>query len=154
MTVKRLEERIAILEDIENIKRLQAEYLYLVDSGNWQELVNLFTENPILDLGPFGCYEGKEDIAGFFKELPRSMPLQIHMCHNPLIKIEGATATGEWYYEVAATEAKTNEAVWIMGKFVTKLVKIGGAWKYKNFTAHCIVNTHYNRGWGLDNACA
>ena len=153
MTLEELQARIAVLEDIEAIKKLQAKYLYMVDAGDWQGLVNLFTEEPVLDLGSFGIYKGKEELAKFYRELPQSLPLMVHMGHNPVIEVNGGKATGEWYYEVPATDAATNRALWIVGKFEVQFVKVGEGWKYKTFTAKCIFNTPYDEGWVKTNLC-
>ena len=153
MTFESLAARIALLEDIEAIKKAQARFLYLIDDEDWQGVASMFMEPAVLDLGPSGCYRGREEIAKFYRELPQSLPLMVHMSHNPIVEVKGDNATGEWYYEVPATDAVANRAMWMVGKFEVEFAKINGEWKIKTWLAKCIYKTPYDEGWVKTNLC-
>jgi ketosteroid isomerase-like protein len=154
VTLGSLEMRIALLEDIEAVRKVQARFLYLIDEEDWQGVANMFTESAILDLGPSGSYRGKEEIAKFYRDLPKSVPLQVHMSHNPIVEIKGDNATGEWYFEVPATDAVANKAMWIVGKFEVDFMRVDGEWKIQRWLAKCIYKTPYDEGWVKNNLCA
>lgn len=146
MTLEELESRVRVLEDIEAIKKMKARYSYFADAFNWEAFVDLFTDNGVVDFGSLGSYEGKVELLNFFKT---SMPFNYftHMFHNPIIEVKGEKATGEWYFEVPATHAGKNRAVWIVGKFEEKYVKVGVEWKINNCKAKIYFCTPYDEGW-------
>jgi len=148
MVSEGLEARIKILEDIEAIKKLKATYAYFADTGNWQGMVNLYTDEAVVEFVSMGRYEGKSEITGFFRDmLPRALPFMTHMFHNPVIEVKGEKATGEWYFEVPATHAPTNRAVWMVGKYEEEYVKVSGEWKFKKILAEFYFYTPYDEGW-------
>lgn len=147
MAIEDMEARIKFLEDIELIKKLKARLCYLYDAGDWQSVLDLFTEDAVADFGPFGRYEGKE-IVKFYRDIaPVALPFTMHMCHNACIEVNGDKATGEWYFEVPGTHVKTNRAVWIAGKYTDEFVKADSEWKIKKTTAEPYYYTPYDEGW-------
>ena len=68
-----LEQRIAVLEDIENIKRLKATYCYLADSGckdrrKMDGFDELFVEDAWIDFDFMGIHKGKAAVLSFYKD--------------------------------------------------------------------------------------
>lgn len=152
MTLEELEARISRLEDIEAIKKLTASFGYLIDAKDWKAVANLFVENAIADFGPFEQYQGKADIHRFYRDvLPPQLSVTVHMLHNPIIEVKGGNARGEWNYEVSATQAPTNEAMWIAGKFENEYVKVNGEWKLKKCVARPYYITSFEEGWAKAN---
>lgn len=148
MTSEELEARITILEDIEAIKKHQHMFVYMIDDRDWQGVVNLFTEDAVLDLGPFGRYEGKAEITKFYNEIfPATYSFMAHMLHNPIIDVKGDKATGEWHSEMSGTYAPTDRAVWVAGKCKIEYVKAIGEWKFKTIKVTIYYNTPYDEGW-------
>ena len=143
-----LEARITVLEDIEAIKKLKARYAYMVDTRNWQEFANLATDDAVWDFGPLGVYQGREEIIRFTRDIIlEAHSFMMHMFHNPVIEVKGEKATGEWYFEVPATETEKNRAVWINGKYEEEYVKVGGEWKFKKVVGNIYYNVPYDEGW-------
>ena len=64
-----------------------------------------------------------------------------------LFAVNGNHATGQWYYELPATNSATNEAIWISGIFKHEFIKVSEAWKFKRFTSHNYYITPYDKGW-------
>jgi len=148
MAEEELEARIRRLQDIEAIKKLKATFAYLIDTGDWQGVANLFTEEAVLDSGPLGHCEGRAEIAKFFRDdIPQTFSFTVHMYHNPVIEVKGDKATGEWYYKVPATHASTNRALWIVGKYEEEYTKVEGEWKFKAFASKSYFVTPYDEGW-------
>ena len=63
---KDLERRIRILEDIEEIKKLKSTYVYLLDERDWDAVLTCFAEDPKINYGVFGTYEGRKEVEEFF----------------------------------------------------------------------------------------
>ncbi len=69
MSFEELQSRIGILEDIEAIRKLKANYAYLQDTGDMQEFANLFVDDAVMDFGTFGRYEGKAECVRFVRDI-------------------------------------------------------------------------------------
>jgi ketosteroid isomerase-like protein len=144
-----LEARVQALEDIEEIQQLKCMFAYYADEGNVDGMVGLYVDDAVCDFGPFGVYNGTEEIRGFFAGLPAGMPFTMHYIHNHVVHVTGDTATGEAYFEVPATMVAepANKAMWIAGKYVEDYVRVDGEWKYKKVTALWYYFTPYEEGW-------
>jgi hypothetical protein len=148
MSLKELEARIRVLEDIEQVKKLMASYCYLVDAFQMDDVVDLFAENAKAEYGPLGSYEGKEGIATFFKEVvPNTQAWSAHQLLNPLVTVEGEKAKGRWYLFCPATIINPERAVWIQGRYDNEFVKVGGRWKISLLRFVFNFGTPYEEGW-------
>jgi len=148
MATEELERRIQILEDIESIKKLKAKYCYYADTGQFDELIALFAETAKLELGPIGAFEGKAVIDGFFRQgMKEDISFSMHTLHNPIIKVKGEQATGEWYFFLPATHTKTNRAIWMAGKYEEEYVKEAEEWKFSLIKVIFKFRTPYDEGW-------
>lgn len=91
------------LMDIENIKKLKAKYCYFMDSGRLDDLAELFTDDGVCEFGPKfgGTYAGRETIRKFFKEVEGGVQPNtvMHAVSNPIIEVDGDSATGKWYLQ-------------------------------------------------------
>jgi hypothetical protein len=68
--VKRLENEVRILIDIEQIKKLQGIYSYYLDYNMWHEIVDLFSnETESIEVSDSGVFLGKKGVKKFFKSL-------------------------------------------------------------------------------------
>jgi hypothetical protein len=137
------------LRDIEAIKKLKATYCHLVDSGRWDELAELWTEDAVCDYGFFGSYNGRDQIIGkFFRELVTSASsFSAHMVHNPVIEVRGDAASGIWYLTAQTTIQPVNQAVWVMGIYRDQLKRVGGSWKISSLEFEFKYYTPYEDGW-------
>ena len=144
---KSIEAAVAELMDIEAVKKLKAQYCYFVDEGKWDDLDDLWTEDAVCDYGFFGRYEGKSQIMGtFFRQLVASAAtFSAHMVHNPIIDMGKDAASVIWYL-TAQTTVK-NQAVWVMGIYHDKYVKVNGAWKISSLKFDFKYYTPFEEGW-------
>jgi len=162
-----LEERIKVLEEIEEIKKLKARYTFAVDTRDWDYVLSCYTDDAVFDLTGFagGVYRGKKELTKFFKEdLESILPFMIHLLHNPVIEVDlkNNTAKGEWYYFEPVTWGTTDvdrkanrvkQAGWIAGKYMDEYVKINGQWKFKSTVIKFFYQTKYSDGWAKTNYC-
>ena len=150
MTLEELEARVRTLEDIEEIKKLQARYTYLLDTDKWNEAVNLFTENAKVQLTGFLC-EGKEEITKIYKELFGSgmMSMHRHMVIQPVIEVDGETARGMWYlFNVHTYKLPQGDTpMWSQAKYENEYVKEDGKWKISSLRYIINFRTPYADGW-------
>jgi ketosteroid isomerase-like protein len=148
MNLEELAQRVQTLEDIESIKKLKARYTSYCDNGYEPDgIASLFTEDAVWDGGVFGRCEGREAIRKFFQGASKMLPFAIHYVMNPIIEVNGNTATGSWYLFQTCTFAEGNQAVWGAARYSEEYVKRGGEWKFKNLKVNSEFWTPYDQGW-------
>ena len=143
-----LEARVRRLEDIDAIKRLKARYCsYCDDQYDVEGLAGLFTDDAVWDGGMLGTAVGIEKIRKFFKNSRSALPFAVHMVMNPLIEVDGDTASGTWYLFQAATQAEGNRAIWGSARYDEEYVRTGGVWKFKHLKLKSFFWTPFAEGW-------
>lgn len=141
-----VEERIKALEDVEAIKKMKAAYAYAIDERRWDDVLDCFTENALVDFGSFGIYRSKGDLAKFFNDwLAKERQMTRHLFHNPIIEVQGNTARGQWYFNIPAVERGV--AMWTGGKYDDEYVREAGQWKHSKCLCTFAYNVTYQAGW-------
>ena len=127
------------VKDQEDIRNLKSVYARRADAALCtpsaeaaRALVELFVDDALLDLGPFGRYQGREQLLHAFENvLPGATAWSVHHFTNPLIEVKGDSATGSWYFLIyAQSRATPAPPVGVIhGGYSDKYVRVGGAWK-------------------------
>jgi uncharacterized protein (TIGR02246 family) len=147
-SMKTIEERLRVLEDIEEIRQLKARYAAACDDNyNADAIAALFTEDALWDGGSLGKADGREAIRKFFSRAAEFFPFAIHNVMNPIIEVEGDRATAQWYLLQPATMAKGNQAVWLAAVYHDEYVRHDGRWMFKKLTVKPHFLTPYEEGW-------
>jgi len=142
-----LEHRITRLENREAINLLRAEYCYRIDSRDWDGYAALFTADAFLDFGPVGTFTGRSEIRDFAENIVGAEhPFLAHMIHNPIIEVDGDTATGQWYFEVPCTFSN-GSAGWIQGTYSNVYNQTPDGWRFKEVIADFNYFAKYDEGW-------
>jgi hypothetical protein len=109
-----LEDRLRRLEDRAAIRELRHEYCYRIDDFDFDGFAALFTDDARVDFGPAGTYEGRDEVRQFAREVVgEEYTFLAHMVHNPIIDLDGETASGRWYFEVPCIQARNDRAAWM-----------------------------------------
>jgi len=138
--------RIQALEDREEIERLRHQYCYRMDAGDIEELADLFTEDGEVDFGPMGTAQGRDEIAAFLGGMTDQFEFLAHMVHNPIVDVEGDTATGRWYVEVPAVTID-GVAQWIQGSYDESYRRTDFGWKIDRTELSISYVADYEDGW-------
>ncbi len=141
MTLQELERRLRTLEAIEEIKQLQVHYVNCIITLNWDEVVNCFAEDAVVDLHA-GLASGRGEITTLFTEvLSRTYKgLEGDFVVHPLISIEGDKAKGSWLIYFQYAQPRKIEAVphyrptedapdWLHGFYENEYRRVDGRWK-------------------------
>ena len=148
MSLEDIERRLRALEDMEDIKRLKARYCaYCDDNYDADNIASLFTEDAVWDGGERGRADGREGIRNFFVNASQRLPFAVHMVMNPIIEVDGDTATGIWYLFQACTYADGNQAVWGSARYDEEYVRVDGVWKFKHLKLSSFFWTPFDQGW-------
>lgn len=141
MTLEEMEKRLRTLEDIEEIRKLQARYVNSLINLQWGELADCFAEDGAVDLHS-GTARGKKEIEKFFRE-------KISLTHigmegsfvvHPVISVEGDRAGASWLlytffsmphkiYRPPALAAEEDAPDWISGYYDMQYMRENGVWK-------------------------
>ncbi len=103
MEIKELARRVQMLEDIEAIKQLKAEYADACDDlYNPKRMRDLFTQDAVWDgeKEGFGKYVGLDAVCGFFGAAKDSLKFGVHYFLQPRIKIKSETEAEGIFYLV------------------------------------------------------
>ena len=132
MTTESLEARVARLEAIEEIKQLKARYCaYCDDSYDADAIASLFTEDAVWDGGGSrGRHEGREAILTFFQGVTERIGFAAHLVMNPIIEVNGDSATGSWWLIMpyTARQGGTEQSRWQVGAYSDTYVRQNGRW--------------------------
>jgi bile-acid 7alpha-dehydratase len=133
-TVEELEARVKRMEEIEAIKRLKYKYLRGVDTKQWDELAECFTDDATTAYGD-GKYsfKGKDAIMKFLRESLGPTMISAHQCHHPEIELTSdTTAKGTWALQDYLIMSGANLSLRGAGFYYDEYVKINGEWKIKH----------------------
>lgn len=132
-----IEQRLQVLEDIQAIMEIKANYANYADCGwgdrptnNPDGLAGLFTEDGIWDCGQFAYAKGREQIREEFASYT-FLKVDFHHFGNPLIQVDGDTATGEWHGLFALVNENDGTQQWIGARYNNQFVRTAEGWKIK-----------------------
>jgi ketosteroid isomerase-like protein len=153
---KSIEERLQALEDREAIIKLKARYVNYNDGGwvgpthtNPQAVADMFVEDGVWDGSPNAGYaKGKQAIKELFEAFG-AVPFIVHYVTNPLIEVDGDTATGHWHALVTSTMPTPDgpQALWVLGLYKEEYVRTAEGWKFKTLRFETAATAPYEQGW-------
>ncbi len=150
MDADELARNVRLLLDIEAIKTLKHQYCaYCDDNYNPDGIADLFVEDAVWDGGQLGRCVGREAIRGFFRGAPRFLSFAIHQVMNPIIKVDGDRATGEWkLLQPCTREGKDGpRAMWLAANYHDQYVRTAAGWKYQNLKVDTLFFAPHDEGW-------
>jgi ketosteroid isomerase-like protein len=135
MTLEEMEKRLRAVEDIEAIKQLQIRYVNYLMLADWDEIMDCFAEDCILDVFvDRDKTQGKAAIERVFREVVsvKHTGSEGDIIVHPLITVNGDRASGNWviYFLGAETEGWKAPG-WIRGQYDAEYVREkNGQWKF------------------------
>ncbi|USZ73667.1 nuclear transport factor 2 family protein [Natronosalvus halobius] len=85
------------LQNWHRICQLKFRYCYSIDDKRCNDFVDLFTDDAIIDYATRETYRGRTEIQGFIETHVTEFEQTTHTVLNPVIEIDGDSATGKWY---------------------------------------------------------
>jgi hypothetical protein len=143
-----LEKRLTVLQDIEAIKRLKAEYCDICDDAhNPDRMAAIFAEDGIWEGKGLWRVQGHTDIRKQAKGFAERISFSQHNVFNPRIEVNANAAHGRWTFLGLFTFRKGNRPVWLAAFYDDDFVKVDGVWKFQYFRALVRVTALYEEGW-------
>ena len=144
MSSEEVEKRLRTLEDIEEIKQLQARYVDCLITIEWDELFKCFTDDATVDLHS-GLARGKAEIIKLFTEkiaITHVGTEGLYVVH-PIITVDGDKAKASWLlythfsqpHKIQVDPAKSDDMAdapdWMQGYYKMEYIRVDGKWKIK-----------------------
>jgi len=163
-TIEKLESRLQVTEDIEDIKKLQRAYNYYLEHWQEKELIGLWSHSPdvSVEINDTGLYQGWEGVKRCFhfsdhytafaeeKTAPPEF-LHILMPIAGIIDIDqgGKTAKGRWYSMGLVALRRGGKLRPLMGSGIweNEYIKENGKWKLKKLFFADIMSSPLEDGW-------
>lgn len=126
-----LEQRLARLEAIEDIRQLKAQYFHACDTKQVDKVRECFAPGEIaLHYGRIGDFHHRDQLVAVFSELAcHNHIVEMHHGQNPRIKVhDDSHATGRWglYYYLIDTRQHT--VTQLAGFYDDDYVRVEGQW--------------------------
>jgi ketosteroid isomerase-like protein len=134
-----LEAEVRSLRDRHEIADLAARYQRLCDGG-WDgpshadpdALADLFTEDAVYSVSkPEPPRRGRQEIREKFATLQRTKPWIVHYLANPLIEVDGDSATAEFKGIVQYLDGTMQ---WRYGTYQGRFVRTGSGWRFSSWS--------------------
>jgi ketosteroid isomerase-like protein len=130
-------ERVRRLEDIQEIKALHHTYIRDLADRRWDDMLENFTADAMVDLRRHGARRGHAEIAELFAQtLASENPHAGYLLTSPVIEVHGDTATGEWTRHCHLSEFPVMGATlrvygpWWEGRYHCTYRREEGRWKF------------------------
>ena len=104
---------------------------------------NLFTEDGVFETDAFGTHEGRDAIRAL-----RHLPFAVHYVMNPIIDIDGDTATGKWLLlePCSFPQGDERQPIWVAAKYEDDYPRVDGEWKFKRVKLMSLMWSPYEQG--------
>jgi hypothetical protein len=153
-TIAGLGERVAALNDEDDIRNLQHAYGYYVDMRMWDDVADLFAADGVLAIGdrvyrgPAGVRQAMEQSMG-----PQGLSFGVindHLPFDTVVKVmpgglEGFTRGTEL---AMIGDAGAGTARWKVNVFRNRFVREDGLWKIREMRITPVMDADYFKGWG------
>jgi 3-phenylpropionate/cinnamic acid dioxygenase small subunit len=127
------------LEAREHIRETIAGYAHCVDGGRFDELVELFTPDGVLEVEDETAHRGRDAIRDFVTGTGRDLaagtagpPRIRHHVSNVLIELNGPDRARARCYFLAVTDRGVDH--W--GRYLDDLVRAGDGWRFARRRVH------------------
>ena len=131
-TLKDMQERVQVVEDIKEIEQLQVRYVNGLMDTNWDETADCFAENGKVDVYLHEPVTGRKNIEKWFKEelSQTHAGKEGDVCIHPIITVDGDKAKGKWLLYMMYFYPRTGQSLfWVQGFYDMDYVRENGKWK-------------------------
>jgi hypothetical protein len=149
-----LEQRLSVLEDIEEIKKLRARYIEACDGGwegrashDTEKILSFFTEDCVWE-GAYGRREGRDALRKYYEEGSASDALAYHILSSPVIAVNGDRATGNWHLTILLT-LPDKSSLLVGGVLDDEYARTSEGWRIERTRFTLALTGKYENGWSL-----
>jgi len=153
-TLVSLQHRIAMLNDEDAVRNLQHSYGYYVDRKMWDDVVDLFAEDGVVEIAGLGLYSGRAGVRRAMEAMGpaglRHGELNDRPQFDTLVKVSasGSEAFARGIELAMLGRADQGQASWEVNIFRNRFVKEGSLWKIREMRVQPLMKADYRTGWG------
>jgi hypothetical protein len=154
-TLAALQTRIDTLNDEDRIRNLQSAYGYYADRKMWDDVVDLFANDSVVEIGGLGLWRGPAGVRRWLDSIgPAGLAhgqLNDRLQHDVTITIApGRNEAFTRGIELGMLgEADQEKGWWEVAVFRNRFVKEDGVWKIRELRRVVLMKTDIFQGWGL-----
>jgi hypothetical protein len=149
-----LEQRIATLNDEDKVRNLQHAYGYYVDRRMWDDVVDLFAKDGVIEIAGVGTFKGADGLRRAMERMgPAGLAqgvLNDHPIFDAIVRVQpgGNEAISRGLELGQVGEAGKGTQHWEFNVFRNRFVKEDGIWKFRELRMFPVVKADYAAGWG------
>jgi uncharacterized protein (TIGR02246 family) len=121
------EARLLRLEDLAAINQVFVDYATFLDSGRFDQLLELFTADGEMRFGPGRAATGRDEILALLPRMTARIEFgdAFHSLSNPTVALHGDEATATTLWTVIECDDEGRTTVSALGSFTASLVREG-----------------------------
>ena len=139
----KLEDRIRVIEDKDEIRELTARYCHSIAAANSAEIVNLFCDDGSFSMGDRKT-SGRAELEKFYSAISEQPPIPFIQNHV-IDELSADEARGRCSVEIRMVQ--NGESITAAGWYDDTYRRVGGEWKFVDRIFHVFHMTPLNKGW-------
>ncbi|HTR01475.1 MAG TPA: nuclear transport factor 2 family protein [Candidatus Acidoferrum sp.] len=153
-TLAELQTRIDTLNDEDRIRNLQAAYGYYADRKMWDDVVDLFAQDGVVEISGQGVWRGPQGVRHWLDSIgPAGLThgqLNDRLQNDVTVTIApgGNEAFARGIELGMLGEADQEKGWWEVAVFRNRFVKENGVWKIRELRRVVLMKTDIFQGWG------
>jgi hypothetical protein len=154
LSLAQIEGRIAALNDEDKVRNLQHAYGYYVDRRMWDDVVDLFAQDGVVEIAGVGTFKGPDGVRRAMERMgPAGLAqgvLNDHPIFDAIVRVQagGGEAISRGLELGQVGDADKGTQHWEFNVFRNRFVKEGGIWKIRELRIFPVVKADYAAGWG------
>src|SRR5690606_29627007 len=153
-TLEELQHRVDALNDEDRIRNLQSAYGYYADRKMWDDVVDLFAEDGVVEVGGQGIWRGPAGVRRWLESIGEAGlkhgQLNDRVQNDVIVTIApgGNEAFARGIELGMLGEADEEKGWWEVAVFHNRFVKENGVWKFRELRRFVLMKTDIFLGWG------
>ena len=153
-TLLALQKRVDVMNDEDRVRNLQAAYGYYADRKMWDDVVDLFASDGVVEISGQGIWKGKAGVRRWLESIGKQDlshgQLNDRLQHDVTVAIAqgGNEAFARGLEFGMLGEADQEKGWWEVATFHTRFVKEDGMWKIRELRRFVVMKTDIFQGWG------
>ena len=153
-TLADLQKRVDRLNDEDRIRNLQSAYGFYEDRKMWDDVVDLFAKDGVVDVSGQGTWRGPAEVRRWLDTMgPAGLK---HGQLNDRVQMDVTITVADGGKEAWARgielamlgEAEQEKGWWEVATFHNRFVNDGGVWKIRELRRFPVMKTDIFQGWG------
>ncbi len=153
-TLAALQKRVDNMNDEDRVRNLQSAYGYYADRKMWDDVVDLFAKDGVVEISGQGVWKGSAGVRKWLESIGKAGlthgQLNDRLQHDVTVTIApgGNEAFARGLEFGMLGEADQEKGWWEVATFYNRFVKEDGMWKIREIRRFVVMKTDIFQGWG------